>query len=292
MAAFLSQRDVSDFWIDIDAATTAGAKICAHIVLQNKFTLRYPETNFHFRNMDIAADVRNGIEVDQCDAFIMSTRAMQVGTAVDAVRCELGFVQTGNPVEEQSVAWPASPEVADALSYWMEQAAVTGFTYASVQALHEGEPVCPRFPGVDAGSGLRPLNLNNFGAPILIMLIFMSAAIATRALRTSIEAAVKSRKSKNQVDPAIIQQVMVNSQTTTENKQRIQRNADLVRDNQTLITQLQEQMVGASAERSQLRQELSTLSATNKQLVAVLERSLHTQIASPKEDDVELTDTT
>ena len=94
LAAFLGDREVGDYWESIEDATSAGAKICAHLILQPTLEAQYPHTNFHYRYMDSAADLREAVQVDGCNAFIMSQRSMTVGVTVDQARCELGFVAT------------------------------------------------------------------------------------------------------------------------------------------------------------------------------------------------------
>ena len=228
--------------------------------------------------MDVASDVRAGIAVDQCQAFIMATRDMDVGTTVDAVRCELGFVQAGNPVEEQTVAWPAALEIATALSYWMAQAAASGVTYQSIQNKYETDPICPRFPAVGSSDGLSQLNLTNFGAPLLIMVIFMILAIATRTLRTAHVAARKSVKrwSTKRVQDMEMQveentmTASTNQATIAQNVGKIEQNSAVSLANKAKIGELEEEIEGASEERSQLRKDLQEVTAAQKELIQML----------------------
>jgi len=60
LAAFLTQPEVGSFWSDLQQATDAGAKICAHIGAQTTLTRLYPKALFHFRYMDVASDLRGG----------------------------------------------------------------------------------------------------------------------------------------------------------------------------------------------------------------------------------------
>lgn len=69
LAAFLIRKDTGAFWTDIDAATAAGAKICVHTMLEPKVRLLYPDTNFHPRYMDVAADLQEGLEVRAHPSF-------------------------------------------------------------------------------------------------------------------------------------------------------------------------------------------------------------------------------
>ena len=57
---------------------------------------------------------------------------MRTGKAMDALRCEKKFVLSGTAVDELEVALPASPDVADAISYWMKAAANNGTSYLSL----------------------------------------------------------------------------------------------------------------------------------------------------------------
>ena len=87
LAAFLSRQPPSNFWSGLDDATEAGAKVCAHVALQGKLSRLYPSTNWHFRYMDTAAEVRAGLEVDACDAFVVSMRAMRTNLTPDPDYC-------------------------------------------------------------------------------------------------------------------------------------------------------------------------------------------------------------
>ena len=87
LAAFLSRQPQSNFWSGLDDATEAGAKVCAHVALQGKLSRLYPSTNWHFRYMDTAAEVRAGLEVDACDAFVVSMRAMRTNLTPDPDYC-------------------------------------------------------------------------------------------------------------------------------------------------------------------------------------------------------------
>ena len=185
LAAFLGSAPKSNFWNGLDDATDAGAKVCAHVALQGKLGRLYPNTNWHFRYMDTDADVREGLEVDKCDAFVVSMRAMRTGKAMDAVRCEKKFVLSGTAVDELEVALPASPDVADAISYWMKAAANNGTSYQSVQARHQYPPQCPLMVDGSQIDELRPLDMSNFLAPTLVLVFFMALAISTRAFRVS-----------------------------------------------------------------------------------------------------------
>ena len=134
LAAFLSTPQMGSFWSSMEEATADGAKICAHTMLEKTLTLRYPQTNFHWRFMDSSLDIEEGILTDGCDAFIMAMRDMQTDARIDQKRCDLGFVVTGVAVAELDVALPAQSEVADALSYWIKMMGdKNGTTYGTVQ---------------------------------------------------------------------------------------------------------------------------------------------------------------
>ena len=183
LAAFIIKKDMAHSWADVDAATADGAKICVHTVLAPKMRTLYPDADFHPRFMDVASDLREGLTVDGCDAFIMEIRAIK-DPSIDKVRCDLGFVLTGTAVAELDVALPARPEVANLLTYWMKiLGAENGTTYSSMQAKMYEDPLCPLFPTVSAEGDLEPMNISNFTAPLLLLAAFMGLAIATRLLR-------------------------------------------------------------------------------------------------------------
>ena len=183
LAAFIIKKDMVHSWADVDAATADGAKICVHTTLAPKMRTLYPDADFKARFMDVASDLREGLTVDRCDAFIMEIRAIK-DPSIDAVRCELGFVMTGTAVAELDVALPARPEVANLLTYWIKTLeAENGTTYSSVQAQMYEEPVCPLFPTVSEEGELDQMDLSNFAAPLLLLALFMGLAIATRLLR-------------------------------------------------------------------------------------------------------------
>jgi len=186
LAAFLSVADRGTYWPNIEAAADADAKICAHTVLRAKLAVRYPQVDFHFRYMDVADDVRAAVTTDGCDAFIFAMRDMRIGGAADAVRCELGFVAVGTPVAEVDVALPASTYVSDAVSFWMSAlAAQNGTTFASVQDRYAVEPQCSMVVEVATDNGgLKKLNMTNFAAPTIIVLVFMALATSTRMCDT------------------------------------------------------------------------------------------------------------
>ena len=83
------------------------------------------------------------------------------------------------------MALPASPDVADAISYWMKAAANNGTSYQSVQARHQYPPQCPLMVDGSQIDELRPLDMSNFLAPTLVLVFFMALAISTRAFRVS-----------------------------------------------------------------------------------------------------------
>ena len=191
LAAFIIKKDMVQSWADIDAATADGAKICVHTMLAPKMRTLYPDADFHPRFMDVASDLREGLTVDGCDAFIMEMRAIK-DPSIDKVRCELGFVLTGTAVAELDVALPARPEIANLLTYWMKTLGTeNGTTYSSEQAQMYEEPVCPLSPTLSAEGDLEPMNLSNFVAPLLLLAVFMGLAIATRLLRQAGEHVVE-----------------------------------------------------------------------------------------------------
>ena len=176
LAAFLIRKDLAGYWANIEAATESGAKICVHTMLKPKLTLHYPDTDFHFRYMDMADDIREGLAVDGCDAFIMEIRAIRTGSSIDQLRCDLGYVLTGTAVAELDVALPASPEVAHYFSYMMKtRASQNGTTYTSIQAQYQMEPICPLYPEVGGEGELKPMSLSNFAAPLITIAVFMGA---------------------------------------------------------------------------------------------------------------------
>ena len=190
LAAFIIKKDMVHSWADVDAATADGAKICVHTTLAPKMRTLYPDADFKARFMDVASDLREGLTVDRCDAFIMEIRAIK-DPSIDAVRCELGFVMTGTAVAELDVALPARPEVANLLTYWMKiLGAENGTTYSSTQAKMYEDPLCPLFPTVSAEGDLEPMNISNFTAPLLLLAVFMGLAIATRLLRRAASHAI------------------------------------------------------------------------------------------------------
>ena len=81
LAAFLIRKDTGAFWTDIDAATAAGAKICVHTMLEPKVRLLYPDTNFHPRYMDVAADLQEGLEVRAHPPFAPGRQSYAVEAA-------------------------------------------------------------------------------------------------------------------------------------------------------------------------------------------------------------------
>ena len=167
LAAFLSRQPLTEFWSGLDDATAAGAKVCAHVMLEQSLSKRYPDTDWHFRYMDSAADVLDGITRDGCSAFVVSMRSMRTGKEVDAARCELGFVLSGTAVAELAVALPASPMVADVLSYWFKVAEATnGTSYQTVQERYQHPPQCPLHPDLNAVSELEPLDVRRTWARI------------------------------------------------------------------------------------------------------------------------------
>ena len=185
LAAYLTIGDLGDFWSDIGKAIDGHAKICAHVGAQGHLTRAYPRADFHFRYMDSASDLRAGLTEDGCHAFVMEIRAMSTDAAIDAVRCEKGFVMTGAAVAELDVALPAKPEVADLLTFWMKTLDENGTSYMDVASGFQAQPTCPMQADVTGVSGLEPLSLSNFAAPLLILALFMGLAITTRMARHS-----------------------------------------------------------------------------------------------------------
>ena len=200
LAAFIIKKDMVQSWADIDAATADGAKICVHTVLAPKMRALYPDADFKARSMDVASDVTEGLTVGGCDAFIMEIRAIK-DPSIDKVRCDLGFVLTGTAVAELDVALPARPEVANLLTYWMKTlGAEEGTTYSSMQENIYEEPACPLLGSVSADGDLEPMNLSNFTAPLLLLAIFMTLAIATRLLRQSVTSPAAGRRLRQSVN--------------------------------------------------------------------------------------------
>ena len=191
LAAFLSKPEEVQVWRDIEAATDAKAKICVDVVLEKTLSRRFPRTDFRYRYMYGADDVREALTTDGCDAFIMEMRAMRVGSSVDAVRCEFGLYAVGASVAELDVAMPAQAETAHLMTYFMKTLAdENGTTYSTVQARHEKPPLCPLYPEVRLGSAeLTPLGLVNFAAPLLIVAVSMALAVATRLMRHTVRQA-------------------------------------------------------------------------------------------------------
>ena len=197
LAAFLGQRKFSDPWKNLDDATSAGAKICAHTQLQSILTKTHPSTHFYWRYMDTASEVREALAVDGCDAFIASMRAMLVGGAIDDVRCEYGLIATNTPVAQLEVAMPAAPTVADAMSYWMKRlSADDQVTYDSIQSAYKVLPRCAMYHDIGETGELASLNLINFSAPLFLVLISFGLAVCTRATRVATKKVVRTvRKS-------------------------------------------------------------------------------------------------
>jgi hypothetical protein len=85
---------------------------------------------------------------------------------------------------EVPVALPASPDAADALSYWMKAAAdLHGISYASVLATHEVPHRCAIHADIAVASNLKSLDLTNFAAPLMLTFFFMLLAVCTRITR-------------------------------------------------------------------------------------------------------------
>lgn len=184
LAAFLGRPPMGDMVNSMQQATERGMKVCAHLQLNNSLARIYPRTHFHYRFMDTASDLQQAMSTDECDAFIMSMRDMRVGGGPEAVRCGLEFVAAPSPVLEVPIALPASPDAADALSYWMKTAADHhGISYAAVQASYEFPHRCAIHADIIDGENLQSLNLTNFTAPLLLAFFFMGLAVCTRVTR-------------------------------------------------------------------------------------------------------------
>jgi len=90
LAAFLTRRDIGGYWPDIEAATQDGAAArTTSSAPCSPRAARFAQTDFHFRTMNTAIDVREAVEVDACDAFIMSSRSMSIGSRSSAVPARL-----------------------------------------------------------------------------------------------------------------------------------------------------------------------------------------------------------
>jgi len=202
LAAFLSSVAISDYWSDVykasEGAAALGGKVCAHTVLRNRLEKAYPRVNFHFRYMDGYDDLLDALTHSKCLAFIMSMRAMKVEVATERLRCERGFVATSAPVAEVDVALPAQPEVADAMSFWMQNMAdLNATTYSTIQQRYESDVQCAMHPIVGEVGDMMPLDIQDFAVPLTIAATFIIASITVRLSRQAVTRTITETNASN-----------------------------------------------------------------------------------------------
>ena len=96
LAAFLGDREVGDYWESIEDATSAGAKICAHLILQPTLEAQYPVPTPFLRH--------KGESVEQFHARLLTEFAQYLDTYANEIGVLLVEPQWGSSVA--AMPWP------------------------------------------------------------------------------------------------------------------------------------------------------------------------------------------
>ena len=165
LAAFLTQEQSMHGITSLARAVTTQAAICAPNGLAHDLTMTYGDVNWRFGQMDTPLQLTEFMAARKCAGLVSSPRFFQNDEGLDQWRCERHFAAVGANVLSVPVALPASPEVAQSLSYWMRTMHERfGRTFTDYETSYRGAPSCPIRADDSESAGLyssqlRPINM-------------------------------------------------------------------------------------------------------------------------------------
>ncbi|KAL7551347.1 hypothetical protein ACHAWF_014536 [Thalassiosira exigua] len=122
LAAFLT-RPVSGGIVSVEEAINDGVTICAHPVVREELETAHPHAIFHFteKDVDILGMIDDFAE-GKCGALVLGWEDNTIDVAIREALCENELVFTDSLVIEMPMAFPVSPKLAPAVSYWITEA--------------------------------------------------------------------------------------------------------------------------------------------------------------------------
>ena len=127
LAAFLLRGSASYYIKSMDQAIAEEKIVCVALAVKAELEIRYPGARL--RGLSFSGEFAEDYTANDCDAVVWSMPVVQRLPSTARFICDMNLVAV-DIVLEKPWAFPASPELAPSITYWMEQLrAKTGATY-------------------------------------------------------------------------------------------------------------------------------------------------------------------
>ena len=128
LAAFLLRGPTSYYIKSMDQAVAEKKIVCVALQVKPELEIRYPGARL--RGLSFSGEFADDYKENSCDAVVWSMPVVQRLPSTARFICDMNLVAV-DKVLEKTWAFPASPQLAPSLTYWMQQVQKkTGGKYA------------------------------------------------------------------------------------------------------------------------------------------------------------------
>mmetsp|Transcript_30958 Transcript_30958/g.48486 ORF Transcript_30958/g.48486 Transcript_30958/m.48486 type:complete len:749 (-) Transcript_30958:92-2338(-) len=119
LAAFLTRSGVKTDYGSMKAVITGNVAICGHPALKDEILMKWPNGNWIFPDGRGFHGLVDAYARGDCNVLAIGREDTIMDTDFISRVCDLGLVYTNDVVTENPIAFPITPQLASAFSYWM-----------------------------------------------------------------------------------------------------------------------------------------------------------------------------
>ncbi len=119
LAAFLTRSGVKTDYGSMKAVITGNVAICGHPALKDEILMKWPNGNWVFPDGRGFHGLLDAYARGDCNVLAIGKEDTIMDTDFISRVCDLGLVYTNELVTENPIAFPITPQLASAFSYWM-----------------------------------------------------------------------------------------------------------------------------------------------------------------------------
>ncbi len=119
LAAFLTQSGLETKYGTMKEVIAGNVAICGHPALKDEIKLKWPDGNWVFPNGNEFHGLLDAYAREECQVLAIGMEDTIMDAGIVTRVCKLGLVYTDDVVIENPIAFPTTPQLAAAFSYWM-----------------------------------------------------------------------------------------------------------------------------------------------------------------------------
>ncbi len=119
LAAFLTRSGLQTEYETMKEVVARNAPICGHPALKDEIQLKWPDGNWVFPDGNELHGLLDAYSRKECKVLALGMEDTMMDVEIITRMCELGLVFTDDVVTENPIAFPTTPQLAAAFSYWI-----------------------------------------------------------------------------------------------------------------------------------------------------------------------------